>query len=216
MPVIDDVIQAFKNLGGRGRLSEIYIEVRKICAARGHSGWAHSSIRLNIQHCSPKAKRFKGENGLFQWIGNGHWELREYVEKPTVFLEKPPISPVAVDLKEPSKTLRKETTIYRVLRDTEIARCAKQIHENRCQICKKRILLSDGSFYSEAHHIRPLGLPHSGPDSLDNILVLCPNHHVECDYGTIKLDLKNLKQEGNHIINQTYVDYHNHEVFRTC
>ncbi len=39
--------------------------------------------------------------------------------------------------------------------------------------------------YAEAAHIRPLGAPHNGPDHLDNMLCLCPNHHVLFDHGGV-------------------------------
>ena len=41
--------------------------------------------------------------------------------------------------------------------------------------------------YAEAAHIRPLGAPHHGPDTPDNILCLCPNHHVLLDHGGVGL-----------------------------
>jgi predicted restriction endonuclease len=62
------------------------------------------------------------------------------------------------------------------------------LHEYRCQICGKRIALPDGGFYAEAHHIRPLGSPHNGPDHVGNILCVCPNHHVALDYLCLRLD----------------------------
>ena len=65
------------------------------------------------------------------------------------------------------------------------------------------------STYSEAHHIRPLGSPHNGPDIAENILVLCPNHHVMCDYGSIHLYLKNLHVHSRHCIGAPFIEYHN-------
>ena len=38
-----------------------------------------------------------------------------------------------------------------------------------------------GRPYAEGAHIRPLGSPHDGPDKLENVLCLCPNHHVLFD-----------------------------------
>jgi putative restriction endonuclease len=35
--------------------------------------------------------------------------------------------------------------------------------------------------YAEACHIKPLGRPHNGPDTPENILCLCPNCHVLFD-----------------------------------
>ncbi|MEJ6719982.1 MAG: hypothetical protein QNK82_15945 [Akkermansiaceae bacterium] len=40
----------------------------------------------------------------------------------------------------------------------------------------------DPRHYAEAAHIRPLGTPHNGPDSMENLL--CLNHRVALDkYG---------------------------------
>ncbi len=36
--------------------------------------------------------------------------------------------------------------------------------------------------------MRPLGKPHEGPDTVENVLCLCPNHHVLFDRGAIGLD----------------------------
>ena len=46
---------------------------------------------------------------------------------------------------------------------------------------------SERSFLREAAHIRPLGAPHNGPDTLDNTLCLCPNHHVPFDHSGTRL-----------------------------
>lgn len=42
--------------------------------------------------------------------------------------------------------------------------------------------------YAEAAHIRPLGAPHHGPDTPENILCLCPNHHVLFDHSGVGID----------------------------
>lgn len=71
--------------------------------------------------------------------------------------------------------------------------------------------------YSEAAHIRPLGAPHNGPDTEDNILCLCPNHHVLFDNGAISIaddlsltgdDTSKLTVYENHLINHHYLAYH--------
>jgi putative restriction endonuclease len=69
--------------------------------------------------------------------------------------------------------------------------------------------------YAEAAHIRPLGTPHNGPDTSDNILCLCPNHHVVFDHGgvTIGEDLSLAGAEGSltvnsqHSINEDHLRY---------
>jgi len=44
--------------------------------------------------------------------------------------------------------------------------------------------------YSEGHHMIPLGEP--GSDSLQNIAILCPNHHREIHYGVQREELTNI------------------------
>jgi predicted restriction endonuclease len=57
-----------------------------------------------------------------------------------------------------------------------------------------------------------LGNPHNGPDHKTNIINVCPNHHVELDYGAIKLELEKLAL-SKHRLNNEYIDYHNTHIF---
>ena len=120
--------------------------------------------------------------------------------------------PTTIDL---SSTERIKTTTYRILRDTFMASYIKDLHEYRCQVCGKTIELSNGKRYAEAHHIRPLGIPHNGPDVKGNILCLCPNHHVELDYGVLPITVSELICTKGHEIDPKYVDYHNQSVYRS-
>lgn len=107
------------------------------------------------------------------------------------------------------------TTVSRVIRDTALARRVKELHDFRCQICGHTLELADGSFYAEAHHIRPLGSPHDGPDRLDNLVCVCPNHHVELDYRLKKLLLSDLGTVEEHKLSAIHVDYHNNLMERS-
>ncbi len=131
----------------------------------------------------------------------------------TLFQEIAPSSiaqtPLAHDLSEPSNPDRVVTTTYRILRDTDLARQVKILHGFKCQICGNCIVLPNGGGYAEAHHIRPLGAPHEGPDVAENILCLCPNHHVMLDYGVIPIARSELHQVTGHSIDYQYVEYHN-------
>ena len=84
----------------------------------------------------------------------------------------------------PSEAPRRETTVLRIVRDTKQARRIKELYDYGCQMCGTRLEGLAGP-YAEAAHIRPLGAPHNGPDSPDNILCLCPNHHVLFDHGGV-------------------------------
>jgi predicted restriction endonuclease len=52
-------------------------------------------------------------------------------------------------------------------------------------ICRYQLEVHNG-FYSEVHHIWPLG--EGGLDNFDNMIVLCPNHHAEFDMCAIGID----------------------------
>ncbi|NEB95389.1 HNH endonuclease [Streptomyces bauhiniae] len=61
------------------------------------------------------------------------------------------------------------------------------MHADRCQVCGIQLATRFGT-YSEGAHIRGLGRPHDGPDEPANLLVLCPNHHVQFDALAIYVD----------------------------
>jgi hypothetical protein len=116
----------------------------------------------------------------------------------------------ATDIEPPKKI---ETIIYRILRDTALARQIKKLHNDECQLCGRRITISKQKNYSEAHHIKPLGGDHNGLDVRENIIVLCPDHHVQCDYGAIQLSLQDISSIPGHRISQEFIDYHNSTIF---
>ena len=57
----------------------------------------------------------------------------------------------------------------------------KLLHNFKCQICGITIQKKNGGFYIESAHIKEKSK--AGPETPDNILILCPNHHKEFDYG---------------------------------
>lgn len=114
-----------------------------------------------------------------------------------------------------SAAKRQEAIISRIIRDTKQAQEIKALYDYKCQICGVRLVGTAGP-YAEAAHIRPLGEPHNGPDTADNILCLCPNHHVLFDYGGIAIadDFGLIGERGEltvhpkHKINKEYLKYH--------
>lgn len=130
------------------------------------------------------------------WISIGSEDLKKWILKSCgktdgkrviQFFDKEQPTPLAIDINESEKTEKHLTTTYRILRDTALARRIKADNDYKCQICKERISLADGP-YAEAHHIKPLGTPHNGPDHPGNIVCVCPNCHVKLDYGAIKIN----------------------------
>lgn len=95
------------------------------------------------------------------------------------------LAPAYPDYSPPGEV---STTIIRKIRDTKLSKEVKNKAGNRCAICNYTIPLKGGGNYSEAHHIKPLGGGHLGPDIEGNLIVLCPTHHAEFDYGVIAID----------------------------
>ena len=110
---------------------------------------------------------------------------------------------------------RKSYFNNRIVRDTSLSKQIKQMYDYKCQVCGERI--EYGSFkYAEAAHIKPLGQPHNGEDSLENLLCLCPNHHKEFDFGIFQINAdfivskykKHLSISPKHKISQESLKYH--------
>lgn len=122
---------------------------------------------------------------------------------------------IAIDTHEDLQTLgtakpaRRRGDVYRVLRDTKLGRKLKELYGHKCQLCGLILTMLDGSLYAEAHHIRPLGNEHRGSDRAENILILCPNHHVMFDYGAIALKAAELTIHPSHTISAASIKYHN-------
>jgi putative restriction endonuclease len=105
--------------------------------------------------------------------------------------------------------------VQRIVRDTSLAKQLKHYHRHRCQVCGIQINTGGGP-YAEAAHIRPLGRPHNGPDVWENILCLCPNHHVMFDLGAFSIadDYSLIGMSGalkvrmGHTVGTEYLAYH--------
>jgi putative restriction endonuclease len=110
---------------------------------------------------------------------------------------------------------RQPALVSRIVRNTARAIMVKQLHEWACQVCGI-VLETPAGPYAEAAHVRPLGAPHHGPDTADNILCLCPNHHALFDLGafTIEDDLRlsgtndRLRTVKGHTLNPEHLRYH--------
>lgn len=119
------------------------------------------------------------DDGLLRFLGQGRYELNLGYED----IEGEP----AVPQLEPGFELPQTRSVVRNLRlrCTLLATQLKREYESTCQVCRSPLVLRETKFYAEAHHVRPLGRPHFGPDVPGNILVLCPNHHVMFDRGAL-------------------------------
>lgn len=75
------------------------------------------------------------------------------------------------------------------LRDPRIRRKVIKRANGHCEHCGKRgFMKEDGTCYIEAHHI--ITLAQQGPDTLENVIGLCPEHHREAHFGKQRLALE--------------------------
>jgi len=132
----------------------------------------------------------------------------------------PPISVKAtqIDIEQKhgsNNPKRVSSIVQRVIRDSKLGRQLKKLYDYKCQVCELQINTEAG-FYAEAAHIKPVGAPHNGPDLLENLLCLCPNHHLMFDKGVFCLDDRfnligidgKLHLNPQHDISKEFLSYH--------
>jgi hypothetical protein len=117
-----------------------------------------------------------------------------------------PGSPKSNDNPSPQRV---PITVDRIVRDGPLALEVKILHDHKCQLCDLQIVLPGNRLYAEAHHIRPLGNPHDGPDIKSNLLCVCPNCHVMLDYAAIPLNPANIRHINGHQIDLAHIAHHN-------
>jgi predicted restriction endonuclease len=181
---LDEIIEAFKALGGEAHYQEVSGYIAKHTKRSLSSTW-ENTVRARIQEHSSDAQSYLRRGDYFQsakGLGHGVWRLRE-ISSATL---------IAPDVAEPVAPETKNVVVARVVRDTKVTRKLKQLYRNACQICGRSIYLPS-QLYSEAHHMKPLGKPHRGPDVSGNIVIVCPDHHVELDYGAIGIEPRTLE-----------------------
>lgn len=74
-----------------------------------------------------------------------------------------------------------------IRKDTKIINALKRVADFKCQFpdCGQQIKKKGGGFYVEVAHIKPVAK--GGQSVLGNLIVLCPNHHKEFDYGQLAI-----------------------------
>ncbi|MDK2980281.1 MAG: hypothetical protein PWQ55_628 [Chloroflexota bacterium] len=219
MTWLDEVFQAFQSQSGPMRLKDIYAFIENNTSRELPESY-QAIIRQVIETHSSDSQVFLDRGDFFhstEGIGEGVWEMNT--------VDSSIVSP---DIADPNLPERAQVLTTRIIRDTVLARNLKLLYKFKCQICGKAIRLINGE-YSEAHHIKPLGAPHNGPDRWENILILCPNHHVEFDYGAMAIEPLSKKvihiDENNvfnglelfidrsHRINNHFLKYHLENIY---
>jgi putative restriction endonuclease len=92
---------------------------------------------------------------------------------------------------------RRTVVSEQLVRDSAVVTSVKRLHDFHCQVCGLRLETPAGA-YAQGAHIRPLGSPHEGPDVPENVVCLCPNHHILFDAGafSVRDDLTLIPRPG--------------------
>ena len=149
-----------------------------------------------------------------------------YWEDRLGFLHLRAIEGAEIEIKDDSQmknvtpSKRTLTEIERVIRNSGYSKDLKNSYKNKCQVCGKRLRLKNG-YFSETHHLQPLGGNDNGVDDPSNMIVVCPNHHALFDYGAIAINPETLKVidfdgseigtlfiDPNHTIGREFLKYH--------
>lgn len=76
----------------------------------------------------------------------------------------------------------------RFIRDAMVREFVVSRAQGRCEHCDAEAFIKEnGQPYLEGHHVD--GLAAGGPDTVDNVIALCPNDHREAHYGRKRAEL---------------------------
>ncbi|MDI1301186.1 MAG: HNH endonuclease signature motif containing protein [bacterium] len=75
------------------------------------------------------------------------------------------------------------------IRRPEVRRFALDRANGKCEYCGAvGFTMTNGQVYLETHHVVPLH--EQGPDSVGNVVALCPNHHREAHHGNNRVEIR--------------------------
>jgi len=98
-----------------------------------------------------------------------------------VRIEHPPVSS-----QTPIPPIRQTSgVVTRYIRESKYGKELKKEYNYKCCFCEIEVERPFDFPYVESCHLKPLN--EEGPDSKENLLILCPNHHIELDYGAISI-----------------------------
>jgi 5-methylcytosine-specific restriction protein A len=94
---------------------------------------------------------------------------------------------------------KQKTVILKVKqRNQKAVKALKQLYGHRCQISGARLTFKkrDGTYYTEAHHLVPLG--QGGADDPRNIIIVSPLVHKMLHYAVVDgIDLGQIQQQSS-------------------
>jgi putative restriction endonuclease len=156
--------------------------------SRGHQikNGPNKGYRYDGLYYVNRFERIKGKSGFY--ICRFHLSSEKEIEKLETELK--------LTLKSDYKrTERITATVNRLKRNIKLSEEIKKLYEFKCQVCNAYLKTPYGGIAIGAH-IKGLGSPHNGPDIIENIICLCPNHHEQFDDYGYYIEPDSLKIKG--------------------
>jgi len=150
---------------------------------------------------------------------SGHYICRFHLQSELTIqdLEQRLGDSLSPDYKRPS---RAEVKVNKLNRNISLREKIKQIYDYQCQVCNVLLEKPDGAIAVGAH-IQGLGRPHNGPDVIENMMCLCPNHHAQFDAFSFYIEPSSLevvgldgfentkiKKSNRHKLDIKFLEYH--------
>lgn len=98
---------------------------------------------------------------------------------------------------ERSKFYMWRKRLYR--RNGERSAWLRKLYDFKCQICHAQFPMPDGRMLIDVHYIKPLTAIGPSGDHPGNMLVLCPNHHIQLELSqdvSVDWDSQTIKVDG--------------------
>lgn len=148
-------------------------------------------------------------SGVFRLVRHAE---QQPIKSPEDQKETSSVNTAGLGTEAPERT---SVTTSRVIRNSQVGNKIKELYDHQCQVCGTKLKTPTGP-YAECCHIRPLGKPHNGPDTVDTVLCLCPNCHVLFDNHAIQINEDfsfegyngSLSRVSGHDIKLDYINYH--------
>ena len=211
--VADQDFSAKRGWGNKGLVIsyESNLPVRVIRGYQIDNG-PTSGYRYDGLYYVEKYERVRGKSGYFV--------CRFYLRSELQI--QPLENKLKSNLKKTYKSApRAKSTVDRTVRSQKNVDAIKKMYLYRCQVCGIQLDVPDRLPICIGAHIKGIGFPTRGPDEVENMLCLCPNHHDQFDAFAFTINPENLKIIGlnefnakkiqlnkKHNIDKQFLQYH--------
>ena len=180
------------------RIVRLMLNVRT--NALGQSFQGPGAVRAISEDDHQELVRFARDLRLEPLIHGPLRQPGEYmIPKPPPLLlgegdfDVPLIPAGVVDLPTPSMSPERRAYLMRRIyeRDRTLVDRLQDMYSGRCQLCEWEPKTRYGHRVCDGHHIQ--WLSQGGTDALDNMMLVCPNHHRAIHATTAQLDFKGME-----------------------